>query len=268
MLRSGIVVSAVAALVVWTGTAVAQEQADVPAEQPAGSDELPSAESLFEQHRELVGGDEAFENVSSREIKGRVRNDEAGFLARIHIWAVAPNMIRTDVDAPGVPARSTIYDGEVGWVSVDGKHRLVEGMELVDLALTADFFGEANYKERYKEMETIGVGTFTEREVYIVECVSKGGKRSRTLFDTETGFVVGAQTSMTSEAGAMPAFLILEDYEDIGGMLWPTTIIQATGGGETVISAREITVNEVDESVFERPEAVDKLLAEKADGDG
>ena len=133
------------------------------------------------------------------------------------------------------------------------------GDQLIDLQLTSDFFGEANYKERYKRMETVDKAIFNEREVYRVKCQSQAGKLSVAMFDVETGFVIGAQTTMTSDEGAKPTILALLDYEDIGGMMWPKNIIQFTPDGETRISYREITVNEVDESVFDRPEAVDQL---------
>jgi len=257
-----------------TGAAWGQTEPEpevpAPVEQPAAEPEsdLPSAESLFEKHIEAMGGREAIESITSREITGRVRNDTQNFLARIHIWSVAPDKLRTEVDAPGMAMTTTVYDGEIGWKLSDDNYQLVVGDALVDLTATSDFFGEANYKERYKEIVTLGKAVFNDREVYRVGCRAKSGKKSIAIFDVETGFVVGAQTTIISGGGPVQAILVLSDYEDIGGMMWPRNIIQITPGGETFISYRKIEINEIDDTMFERPTEVDELVAARKESGG
>ncbi len=262
-IRTGLAVALVSFAAAWGQT---QPQIDppVPVDKPAdepGSD-LPSAESLFEKHVEAMGGREALEKITSREITGRIRSDDQNFLARLHMWSAAPNKMRTDVDAPGMGKTSTVFDGDVGWRVANDTHQLIVGDQLVDLALTADFYGEASYEGRYKRIETLDKAVFNDRQVYRVKCQAHSGKLSVVLFDAETGFVIGAQTTMHTAKGRVQVVLVLLDYEDIGGMMWPKNIIQVTPEGETRISYRKFVVNEVDESVFERPEEVDALVTE------
>jgi|GEM_PF-1372817 len=232
--------------------------------------DLPSPESLFERHIEAIGGWDAIRAITNRHIKGRIRNEKQGFLARLELWAEMPNKERVLVQVPGQGELDTWYDGQVGWRVRGDEYQLVTGDSLVDLSMTADFLGEADYAVRYAELKTIDRRDFKEgREVYRVAYKAKNGKQGIILFDTESGLIDGSLTTMTLKtrdvSGQMQSILVLEDYKDFGGMLWPTKIRQVTPNGETVITYRTVEVNVDDMPDFTRPAEVDKLVAEEAE---
>ena len=274
-------IAAVLGLSLTCGLAGAQDAPAQPAPEPPaatpdqpraepGAEELPGPESLFEKHVEAIGGWDAVRAIKNRHIKGRIRNEKQGFLARLEIWAETPDKQRILMQVPGQGELDTYYDGGVGWRTRDGNYALVTGDALNDLALTADFLGEAGYAERYTDLKTLDRKDYDMkgREVYRVAYKSRFGKQGIILFDTESGLVVGSLTTMTLEthdvSGQMQTILVLEDYKDFGGVLWPTRVRQVTPNGETIITYRTVEVNVDDMPGFTRPAEVEKLLAEEA----
>lgn len=238
MLRTGLI--ALALSVPLAGHAWAQEDTGTAqAEQPeTKAEELPSADELFERHIEAIGGREAVFAQTSRRISGIYEGPPFDFAVRLTIWQDAPDRFHLRLAEPAGATMDIGYDGEVGWRHVSGSSaQALTGQDLSELRQTADFYGEANYKDRYPQRQTFRKTTIADREVYLVAVKTVDEREIVVMFDVESGLFSGTRTKFVDPAGAVREMIsLISEYEDAGGVLYPRRIEQLIGGLEKRIT--------------------------------
>lgn len=200
------------------------EEAPAPASQ-AEPQRLPDAASLFERHAEAVGGREAYDAHDTRLMVGSLRSTE-GMAAFVEFYFEKPDRLAIKLDVPGAGTLDTVYDGEIAWRAREGRYEIIEGDERRDLIESADFFGEVNWKQRYRGIRTVETGRLRGQPVFRVAYESTLGKRGSHFFDGETGLFVGTQTTASMGGTDQGIFVRFDDYEEHDGILLPTTLIQ------------------------------------------
>ena len=200
---------------------------------------LPTADELFEKHIEAIGGREAIFAQTSRRIRGVYAGPPFGEVpARVTIWQDAPDRFHMRLAQPAGGSMDVAYDGATGWRQNSGQSPVeTTGPDLVELQQTADFFGEANYKERYETRRTKGTATFAGLDVYVVSVLMTDGREMYIMFDQASGLFTGTRSSFVDPNGAKREMIsIISDYEEAGGVLYPRRIEQLIGGLEKRIS--------------------------------
>ncbi len=194
---------------------------------------LPEAESLFETHIEKIGGREKVFAQKNRRIYGVFEGQPFKFAARLTTWMDAPDKMRTKISEPAGTTIEIGFDGETAWRHVAGRDAaLLEGEAEDATRDAADFHGQANYKDRYISIRTIGSGELLGRSVYIVRAAWPSGKTEHVLFDRDSGLYVGVQYTIPTDDGKGRDILtIVDGYKPFGGVLYPTTITQMTTDG-------------------------------------
>ncbi len=211
-------------------------QAGQPAGEQPGEQKVPTPEEIFERHIEAVGGREQVFSIKDRLINGTFEGEPFKFPARLRIVTVAPNKMVWEASEPAGMGIKIVYNGELGWREQQmgsGKpfKEWVIGPSLVDLMETADFFGEANYKERYKELTLAGTADFYGTTVYVIRGIRNSGKMHLLMFSIQTGLFIGSRTAVLhSDREMRPLDVRLENYEEFGGVLYPTRMVQQFRG--------------------------------------
>lgn len=217
------------------GPAMAQQ--DAPDAKPAEAD-LPSAEEIFERHVEAIGGREAVFAQKTRYIEGTYEGAPFSAKARMKVWSEAPNKLHLQIAEPLGLQLDLYYDGEVTWQSISGEAVALTGPRRVEIIEAADFFGEANYKDRYASYEIIGTAKLGDKEYYAVKAVSHFGRTRRLFFDTETGLFSAEQspiiiTGKDGKPKTVAMEILIHDYRDVGGgVLYPSSQEQRIPGEE------------------------------------
>lgn len=220
---------------------------------------LPPAEQVFEKYIEAIGGEEKVHSIKNRRIVGTFLGEPFEFKANLRIWWESDGRFHQNVSEPAGLRYNIFANKPYTWVQVqDREPRFLGGMQRIELLDTADFYGEANYKNRYTEYKTVGKGKVLDQEVYVVKAVAKSGRPHMLYFNIETGLLVGTRApTMNKDGKAREMVVRLGDYKPFGGVLYPTRLEQQFVGSKetTRYQYNEIEVN-VDDSHDYTPPAV------------
>ncbi|MEL6740443.1 MAG: hypothetical protein AAFP26_07295 [Planctomycetota bacterium] len=230
------VVGALAGLgVVFASSTLAQPTLEsVPARATA---EMPQPEAIFERYIEVIGGRDALDALKNREIRGVYEGPPFELPARLYMYQEKPNSAHLKIEQPFGGTIEISYDGQTGWERAnDGTIRALTGLRLGEFIDTADFLGEANYKNRYAKLETVGESNLFGRNVWLVAAEAPGGRTRRLAFDKETGLFSGTITPSTTAQGERLIVVTVDNYQDAGGVLYPTLVEQRIVGQEGVVS--------------------------------
>jgi|GEM_PF-5335972 len=253
-----------------SASAAEPESTPAPAERANQSQTLPTAEELFERHIEAIGGREMAFAAQHRRMVGRFEYQPVEppgdvFRARLLMVQQAPDKLWFELNVPGEPPIITVFDGEIGWTRRgDGSYELIGGPQLIDLALSAHFHGEAEYERRYREFGQTERVLVNQKPAYRVAYTTVFGKPGQIIFDQESGLAIVIQTIQIIGDQPTPMIVRLEDYQpvDEGGLRYPRTIIQQTERAITTFTYRSVT-HKVDQGPdWVRPEPVKARLEE------
>jgi hypothetical protein len=241
----------------------------------AVAEELPKAEDLFKRHVEAIGGKEKMKQITSRRVDGRYVGRPFDFAARLTLWQEYPNKFHLKIREPAGVTIELAFDGKVGWERQPGIGlRLVEGIRLKELRDTANFWGEANWEDRYVAMDTIRtVDNFSGQEAYVVLAKSLSGREKLVVFSKKSGLYLGTITMTVSPDTGEPAQFesVLKAYKEFGGVKYPMGMVQRFSESEdsTVIDYAKVEINSEEKHEFSPPEELRKAIeeAEKVDED-
>lgn len=229
---------------------------------------LPEATTLFERHSEAVGGMEALDAFDSRLLTGAFKGAD-GMSAFVTMYYEKPERFAVILEIPGMGTINTVYDGDIGWRQAGSNIQIVEGAELVDLIESADYYGEVNWKSRYRTIRTVEVGAIEGVQTFRVAYDSVLGKRGFHFFNNETGLFVGTQTTAALGEGQQAIFVQFKDFEEHDGILMPMKIIQQLPGNKVSTFSFNSVDHETKRSeLFDRPAELERLLEVRKESAG
>lgn len=243
-------------------------------EQPGDTSDLPSAETLFERYRAALGKPEKMDEIKSVRIDGRYVGRPFNFAARLTIWREYPNKFHLKIQEPAGATIELCFDGETGWERQPGIGlRKIEGLRLIELRDTSDFWGEANYKDRYVDTQVLGRTEFDGQKAIGVHVRALSGREKILLFSEVTGLYLGSRTKTVSPTTGEPADFetVLKPYKEFNEVKMPMGMVQRFKGDEkpTEFDYVKIEVNPKDKHDFSLPpELRDTPGAEPASNPG
>lgn len=207
------------------------------------TENLPTAESLFEKHIAAIGGMDALKAEKNRLVRATYLGPGRIGEGALRVLRVAPNKLFQTLEIPGIITQEVWCNGEEGWMrdTNNGTNKL-KGDALVEFKRQADFLGEANYKVRYKEIKTLYGEKFGDADAFAVKAVPTEGKERTIYFDAKTGFIIGFR--MPGSGGPDTDMVTtLSDYKKFGEVMQPVKSVTKQGPGETVITIKKIDSN-------------------------
>ncbi len=228
---------------------------------------LPEASEIFERYIEALGGQEKLDGIRNRRITGTYTGDPFQFKASVQVWWEADGRFHQRVSEPaGLRYDLWVVDGMTWSVVMDGEPTPMGGIQRQELLDTADFHGEANYKNRYKEIETLREAKAGDTPVYIVRAVTHAGRPHTLFFAKDSGLLLGNRVPVTGPNGSMRDMTVrVQNYKEIAdGVLYPTLFVQDFGSEAPPnrFEFTEIEINVDDEHEYPVPENVRQLFDE------
>lgn len=223
------------ALFVFGGSVLASGAAEFEAAQPAtqASSSLPKAEEVFERYIEVIGGREKLEKIKNRRVSGTYQGDPFEFRANLKVWSESDGRFHQRVAEPaGLRYDLFVVDNMTWSVVMDGEPTPIGRVQRQELLDTADFYGEANYKNRYKEIKTVREAVAGDTAIYVISATTHAGRPHTLYFAKDSGLLIGNRVPVTGPNETMRDMTVrIQNYKDIGGVLYPTLFIQEFGGG-------------------------------------
>lgn len=247
----------------------AVKQPEAQPEQPVDEVPLPEAEEIFKRYVAALGDPEAMKKIQSVKIDGRYVGRPFEFAARLTIWREYPNKFHLKIQEPAGETIEIGFDGEKGWERQPGVGlRLIEGLRLYELRDSSDFWGEANWENRYIEWKVLGRTLFEGQTAVGVYVKALSNREKALIFSEETGLYLGARTfTVHPGTGVLTEFeTVLKPYKEFEGVKIPMGMLQRFKGDEksTEFDYVKLTVNPKEKHDFSPPaELLDKVRNEK-----
>lgn len=264
------------ASVLAAGSASASTAAGTLVQPDEGASQLPEASAVFERYIEAIGGRDAMAKIKNRRVTGTYTGDPFEFTAKLQIWWEDDGRYHQRVSEPA-GLRYDLYAVELmTWsIVMDRGPEPLGGVQRQEALDTADFWGEANYEKRYKEIKVLREAKAGDTPIYIVRATTHAGRPHTLYFAKDTGLLIGTRVPVSGPKKSVRDMTVqILDYKDIGGVLYPTKFVQVfnneqnTKPNEFVYS--EIEVNVDDGHEYPVPDNVreifEKSAQEKAGG--
>lgn len=234
------------------------------AAQPA---DLPKAESLLDRHVEATGGKEAHEKLVSRLTEASVQMPAAGKAAEVITYQAPPAKMVVITRLARVGTIEDGTDGSVVWSRGERGPALKHGDEKRHFLRAAQFIPDVAWRELYTKAVTVGVEEVEGRPAYKVELTPTEGKLETAYFDRETGLKIKSVETFPGPGGDVATEILYGRYREVGGIKYPTRIVQtdlSDPARQAVITILKIEHDvELPADRFEVPDDVKPLLDKK-----
>ena len=194
-------------------------------------------------------------------MRGTFEMPAAGLRGEVVANMAKPNKMVMSINFPGIGEMRSGFDGTTAW-SIDPTSgpRVLEGAELTQAQIQADFFAALHDEKSFTSMETIELADFEGKKAYTLRLVRGGTDTTYEYFDAESGLLIGTRATRDTQMGPMTATSVMSNYKDFGGLQMPTTTTVKTMGQEIVMSVTSIEWDKAEPAAFELPPEIKVLV--------
>ncbi len=182
----------------------------------------PTAEQILDRAASLMYGDK-YAGLISYRAKGKFAMPAAGMSGNIEISAKAPDKAHTRVVLTGFGNIEEGCDGATAWARdpMSGL-RTKEGVELVVARYGAGFYGDAEWRKRYKKVSLKGEETLDGRKLWLLTLEVEGMEPIVAGFDAETGLPAVTRMTLDIPQGKLQVESRMSDYRNVEGPAFGT----------------------------------------------
>ena len=231
----------------------------------ADDQELPSPEEINARYIEALGGEEAIRAHTSRTVKGAIEIPAMGMSGQTTAYFIAPDKMILKSEMPGLGETVQGYNGEIGWINnpMQGA-QILEGEMLAQMKRQALFYADLERDDLFPQQTTAGEVEWNGQAAYQLDVVDLDGNEMSQYFAKETGLLIGAEGTQTTEMGAMDVAITIGDYEEFAGVLTATSTSTnlVSMAMEIIATIESVTYDDVDSSVLEPSDTIKALLPE------
>jgi hypothetical protein len=225
-------------------------------------DGLPPASELIDRHVEAIGGRDAVLAPAGSHSTGSFSMPAAGLEARMEVFASSrPARMVSMIEIPGLGTIQQGFTGEYGW-SVDPNlgPRLLDGLELA--AIEEGVSNEASLRDpsMFTERTTVERTEIDGDACYRVRLVWKSGRETFDCYSVESGLLIASESDEETPMGTIPVVTLMRDYQQFGGILSPTLIVQRMMGQEQIVTIELVEYGEIQADRFAPPPAIETLI--------
>lgn len=183
---------------------------------------LPTVKEILDKYVAAIGGRSANEKHKTRLTKGTVELAPMGIKGTMESYAAAPDKSYTKLNLGGIGEIIQSFDGITAWMinPIQG-NRDKEGEELLQTKLTANFYGQLNMDKTYSNLEVKGIEKVGDKEAYIVVGTPAGLAPETFYFDTKSGLILRADSTIVSPEGKLAAKTFFDDFREVDGVKAP-----------------------------------------------
>ncbi len=216
---------------------------------------------VIEASIEALGGTEKLESIKSQKITGTISVPMAGISGVVEAYTSMPGKFLFKIDISGMGTTLQGLNEGIAWSSDPmGGPRILPPEEAQDIIKEADLHKALNFRKNNKVIEYLEETEFEGQAAHKIRMVDNNGTESTEYYSVETGLVLGSENEVDSPMGKITTTTLLKDYKKLGGYLQPTTMIQKMGPTEILFTFDSAEYNNVDDSVFAFPPAIEALI--------
>jgi photosynthetic reaction center cytochrome c subunit len=215
---------------------------------------LPTVDQILDNYIHALGGADAIERITSREIKGTTTLD--GKSVSVEGFDRTPDMLEWVWRTPKGD-RVTVLHGREGWLKTpDRKVRDIEGAKLEAVEMAADLHFPLHMKQAFDELKLEYPEKVNGRDAYVLSMKKIGEEPLKFYFDESTGLLLRVLRYDGSPLGDSPVQIDYSDYRNADGVQVPFHRVIARANGDVSIQWQHIQQNvSIDDVRFLKPTA-------------
>jgi len=216
----------------------------------------PSADQILDKYVAAIGGEAAWHKLNSRIAKGTIEIPAMSLSGTVESHEKAPSSMLVVVNLGGA-AFQRGCDGITAWAD-DPQNglRTETGAEADDSKRQSDFYHQVNMRKYYSKWNVTGTEKIGDHDAYAVEATSVAGDVDKLYFDTQSGLLVRAITTVHTPQGSTVIRSDLSDYRDTDGIKLPFTVHQSSAQSDYTLKFTEVKHNvQLADSQFAKPAA-------------
>ncbi len=229
------------------------------------SEALPTPRELIERYVDAIGGRDLLLAYRSRHVTGGLEIPTQGLAGSLEILTARPNKMLVRSTLSNVGEVASGFDGEVGWLlnPMTGP-MILAGDQLEQARVDAVFDAALHDDGQYASMDTVTLLEFAGRPSHQLRLIRRSGREELEYYDTETGLLIGRQTTRETPMGTVRSTSVFESYAAFGGLLIPTRTVQRLLGTEQIVTFDTVEFDTVDDSAFVLPAEIEALVVVSA----
>jgi hypothetical protein len=233
--------------------------------------ELPRAEDILDCEAKAVAGKETGLKLKTVVMSGKV--SVQGMQGRFASYQAAPDRLYVELTIDGLMTAETGVRGDLAWErsSLTGP-RILKGGERAralrdanSLTLRDAISLSGNWRDRYKQVKTLGEEKVEGRPAYKLQLTTREGYVVIAHYDKQTGLLVRQEITVESPQGRENQVMFFSNYRRVDGIAHPHTIRAQVGPAEVVLTVERVEHNmAIPEARFAVPADVQRLLARQS----
>ncbi|MDN3595624.1 M16 family metallopeptidase [Zunongwangia endophytica] len=202
-----------------------------------------TVEKVYADYIEAIGGEEAAKAINT--IAFTATTSIQGQELSLEQRKSSEGKFSQTVSVSGNVMQKQVYNGETGYMMVQGQKMDMSEDQIGAVAVEANTFPELNISEN---AEVTGIEDVEGSEAYAV----KVNESTTNYYDVESGLKVKTLTTVSQMGQTMSIPTIYSDYQEVEGIKMPFTISQSMGPQSFDLKVQEYKINEgVQDSDFE-----------------
>ena len=224
------------------------------------------AEAVLEKFIEAKGGRDALEKVKNYHYAADLVVDGQKVAKIKGFQAANRNLMTIERLTDGAVVRKSGTDGEIAWrVESDGEVQILTGQELRDFMRHNSTVHESlEWINQYESIFHVGKKTIQNQEVDHLIFVAADNRQINRYFSTASGLLIQEEQVVAWNGGSVIQISEISDYRKVNNMVVSHRRINRFGSefsSEFIMNEHE--TNTLEDSVFEIPDEVKKVLAKE-----
>ena len=206
---------------------------------PDYSAEVPAdvnSNDILNKYIDAIGGKEKLNEVSNFTLLAEA--ELQGMKLNLEMKKTSKNQFFQEVKVAGNSMSLQVYDGEKGYMVIQGQKKEMGDDELLKVKEEATPFPEIEYLQQNLELE--GAEPIDGKTAYKL----KVSDEKWLYFDQESGLKVQEVNISDMGGQTVTSTINYNDYQEVNGVLFPFTISQTVGPQSFEFKVSEIKVNE------------------------
>ncbi len=223
--------------------------------------DLPKAETIMDRFVEATGGKAAYAAKRTTTIKGTIEMAPMNLKGTVTIYKSEPNLALTEMELGSMGKVKEGFDGKVAWAYSAMQGPQIKTGEEKDLAERGARFHTENWKEEYKQVQTLGTENLEGEPCYKVLATPHKGQPNTLYFSVKSGLLLKTQMKLKTVMGEIAVDATTKDYKIAGGVLLPHTMVQSAAGQTMTFTFTSVEWNTaIPANTFDPPAEVKALL--------
>lgn len=220
---------------------------------------LPATRDVLEHFVRASGGRDAWLHHRSMTIHGRYQVAAKNLDVQTVSYTKDGKTLQIAMLAAGKSLSG--YDGHTAWdLDSHGKVSISEGDEVKSIARDADMYYHLHVLDYFRSLDVVDVQNFNGHVCYHLKGVNNWGRLNEQYYERGTGLLIGYAFDTAWRGGNGAATAEFADYRRFGDVVMASRVVTRDGPSLSIFAITSVTFDDVDDKVFELPQAVRERL--------